>query len=165
VSTAPFQNPSSVAPDYRRPSRRAPGLGLRCRPLARINRLPELAADLVRLRVAAIVTPGSTAAAAAGKFRDYDHSDRLQRWRGPGRAWLPALTPGGNVTGVSSLSEEIGAKRLGLLQELVPRAARFAVLVNPNPLAEAFVTDLRPAQQTAKLNGAIGRISHVTRAH
>jgi putative ABC transport system substrate-binding protein len=47
---------------------------------------------------------------------------------------------------------ELGAKRLELLQELVPRAARFAVLVNPNnPLAEAFVTDVRAAA------AAIGR--------
>ena len=44
------------------------------------------------------------------------------------------------------MSGELGAKRLGLLQELVPRAARFAVLVNPNnPLVEAFVTDVRAA--------------------
>jgi putative ABC transport system substrate-binding protein len=44
------------------------------------------------------------------------------------------------------MSGELGAKRLGLLQELVPRATRFAVLVNPNnPLAEAFVTDVRAA--------------------
>jgi putative ABC transport system substrate-binding protein len=50
------------------------------------------------------------------------------------------------------MSGELGAKRLGLLQELAPRTARFAVLVNPdNPLAEAFVTDVRAAA------GAIGR--------
>jgi putative ABC transport system substrate-binding protein len=50
------------------------------------------------------------------------------------------------------MSGELGAKRLGLLQELVPRAARFVMLVNPNnPLAEAFVTDVRAA------GAAIGR--------
>ena len=60
--------------------------------------------------------------------------------------------PGGNVTGVSSMSGELGPKRLGLIQELVPSAARFAVLVNPdNPFTGAYVADLRAAA------AAIGR--------
>jgi putative ABC transport system substrate-binding protein len=54
--------------------------------------------------------------------------------------------PGGNVTGVNTMNEELSAKRLGLLLELVPGAARIAFLINPNsPSAEAVVTDMRAA--------------------
>ena len=112
------------------------------------DRLPELAADLVRLRVAVIATPGSTAAAAAAKSATTTIPIVFSAGGDPVQTGLVASLnrPGGNVTGVSSMSGELGAKRLGLLQELVPRAARFAVLVNPNnPLAEAFVADVRAA--------------------
>jgi putative ABC transport system substrate-binding protein len=112
------------------------------------DRLPELAADLVRLRVAVIATPGSTAAAAAAKSATTTIPIVFSAGGDPVLTGLVASLnrPGGNVTGVSSMSAELGAKRLGLLQELVPRAARFAVLVNPNnPLAEAFVADVRAA--------------------
>ena len=55
--------------------------------------------------------------------------------------------PGGNVTGVTNISAETGAKRVGLLHELLPRAARFAALVNPNDplLAEASIKETRAA--------------------
>jgi ABC-type uncharacterized transport system substrate-binding protein len=118
------------------------------------DRLPELVADLVRLRVAVIVTPGSTAAAAAAKSATTTIPIVFSAGGDPVQTGLVASLnrPGGNVTGVSSMSGELGAKRLGLLQELVPRAARFAVLVNPsNPLATAYVADLRAAA------AAIGR--------
>jgi putative tryptophan/tyrosine transport system substrate-binding protein len=118
------------------------------------NRLPELAADLVRLRVAVIATPGSTAAASAAKSATTTIPIVFSGGGDPVQTGLVASLnrPGGNVTGVSSMSGELGAKRLGLLQELVPRAARFVMLVNPNnPLAEAFVTDVRAA------GAAIGR--------
>jgi putative ABC transport system substrate-binding protein len=118
------------------------------------NRLPELAADLVRLRVAVIATPGSTAAASAAKSATTTIPIVFSGGGDPVQTGLVASLnrPGGNVTGVSSMSGELGAKRLGLLQELVPRAARFVLLVNPNnPLAEAFVTDVRAA------GAAIGR--------
>jgi putative ABC transport system substrate-binding protein len=117
------------------------------------GRLPELAADLVRLRVAVIATPGTAAAFAAKSAT----TTIPIVFSGGGDPVLTSLVaslnrPGGNVTGVSSMSGELGAKRLGLLQELVPRAARFVTLVNPNnPLAEAFVTDVRAAA------AAIGR--------
>src|SRR5262245_4920654 len=112
------------------------------------DRLPELAADLVRRQVAVIVTPGSTAATAAAKSATRTIPIVFSAGGDPVQTGLVASInrPGGNVTGVSSMSAELGAKRLGLLQELVPRAARFAVLVNPNnPLSEAFVADLRAA--------------------
>ena len=51
--------------------------------------------------------------------------------------------PGGNVTGVSFIASELGAKRLALLRELLPGAARIAVLVDPEwPLTERFVSEL-----------------------
>ena len=112
------------------------------------DRLPELAADLVRLRVAVIATPGSTAAAAAAKSATAAIPIVFSGGGDPVQTGLVASLnrPGGNVTGVSSMQGELGAKRLGLLQELAPRAMRIAVLVNPtNPLAEAFVADVRSA--------------------
>jgi putative tryptophan/tyrosine transport system substrate-binding protein len=118
------------------------------------DRLPDLAAELVRLRVAVIATPGSTAAAVAAKSATTTIPIVFSAGGDPVQTGLVASLnrPGGNVTGVSSMSGDLGAKRLGLLQELVPRAARFAVLVNPNnPLAEAYLTDVRAAA------AAIGR--------
>jgi ABC-type uncharacterized transport system substrate-binding protein len=118
------------------------------------DRLPKLAADLVRMRVAVIATPGSTAAAAAAKSVTDTVPIVFSGGGDPVEMGLVASLnrPGGNVTGVSSMSGELGAKRLGLIQELVPSAARFAVLVNPdNPLTGAYVADLRAAA------AAIGR--------
>jgi putative tryptophan/tyrosine transport system substrate-binding protein len=62
--------------------------------------------------------------------------------------------PGGNVTGVTSLLQELGAKRLGFLHELLPGAARFAVLVqesNPFKVHERVISDLRSAASTLGL--------------
>src|SRR5262245_54694554 len=112
------------------------------------GRLPELAAELVRLRVAVIVAPGSTTAAAAAKSATTIIPIVFSGGGDPVQTGLVASLnrPGGNVTGVSSMAGDLGTKRVGLLQELVPHAARLAVLVNPsNPLAEAFVADIRAA--------------------
>ena len=125
------------------------------------DQLTELAADLVRLRVAVIATPGSTTAAAAAKSATTTIPIVFSGGGDPVQTGLVASLnhPGGNVTGVSSMSGELGTKRVGLLQELVPRAARLAVLVNPNnPLAEAFVADIRAAAP------AIGRQIEVVTA-
>jgi putative ABC transport system substrate-binding protein len=59
--------------------------------------------------------------------------------------------PGGNVTGMSSMQQELVAKRLGLLHELLPGATRFAVLVNPNnPSTESVIADLQAAALTIR---------------
>jgi putative ABC transport system substrate-binding protein len=66
----------------------------------------------------------------------------------PVRAGLVATLnrPGGNVTGISIISTELGAKRLGLLRELRPEATRIAVLVDPKwPLAERFLSEVEAA--------------------
>src|SRR5262249_46801386 len=89
---------------------------------------------LVRMRVAVIATPGSTAAAAVAKAATDTIPIVFSGGGDPVETGLVASLnrPGGNVTGVSSMSGELGAKRLGLIQELVPSAAQFAVLVNPD---------------------------------
>jgi putative ABC transport system substrate-binding protein len=106
-------------------------------------RLPELAADLVRHQVnviAATSTPAAPAAVAATKTLPVVFSTASD----PVAFGLVASIrrPGGNVTGVSSFNAELGTKRLEILQELLPSAVVFAVLVNSdNPLTEQIVTD------------------------
>jgi putative ABC transport system substrate-binding protein len=116
-----------------------------------IDRLPELAADLVRRRVAVIATPGSVAAGLAAKAATATIPIVFSGGADPVQSGLVASfnRPGGNVTGFSTMSNEIGAKRLGHLHELLPGAARFAVLVNPNgPTAELQIKDAQAAAST-----------------
>jgi ABC-type uncharacterized transport system substrate-binding protein len=126
------------------------------------GRLPELAADLVRQRVAVIATLSSTAAAVAAKAATSSIPIYFLIADPPVELGLvnSLNRPGGNATGISDFGVGLGAKRLGLLHELLPGAARFGVLVNPdNPLVtESFVTEL----QTAAL--AIGRQIEVVTA-
>jgi putative ABC transport system substrate-binding protein len=113
------------------------------------ERLSELAAELVRRRVDVIVTPGSTAATLAARTATATIPIVFVVGVDPVKIGLVASLnrPGGNVTGVSDIGVELGAKRLALLHELLPEAARFAVLVNPdNPLVTgAFITELQAA--------------------
>jgi putative ABC transport system substrate-binding protein len=113
------------------------------------ERLPALAAELVRRRVDVIVTPVSTAATLAAKAATASIPIVFVIGADPVKIGLVTSLnrPGGNATGISDIGVELGAKRLGLLHGLLPAAARFAVLVNPdNPfITEAFVTELRTA--------------------
>jgi putative ABC transport system substrate-binding protein len=112
------------------------------------GRLPELAADLVRRRVAVIFIPGSAAAVLAAKAATTTIPIIFYTGADPVQAGLVSNfdRPGGNVTGVSTMNIELGAKRLGLLHDLLPRAARIAVLVNPsNALAGSVVADVQAA--------------------
>ena len=104
------------------------------------DRLPELAADLVQLRVAVIVSPG-VAATRAAKAATTSIPIVFGISNDPVRLGLVASLnrPGGNVTGFNSFSSELGAKALALLHELVPSITTVGFLENPNnPRYEAY---------------------------
>jgi len=118
------------------------------------ERLRDLAADLVRHRVGVIAMPSSAPAALAAKTATDTVPIVFSTGADPVALGLVASLnrPGGNMTGVITMNLELGAKRLGLLQELLPRAKQFVVLVNPTSrAAEPFSADVKAAA------AAIGR--------
>jgi len=119
------------------------------------DRLPALMADLVRRHVAIIATPGGTPAALAAKAATTTIPIVFGVAEDPVRLGLVAnlARPGGNATGVNFFLGEVLAKRLGLLHDLVPKAVRIAVLVNPAnaPTAEATLRDLPEAARAIGL--------------
>jgi putative ABC transport system substrate-binding protein len=118
------------------------------------DRLPSLMADLVRRQVDVIATPGSHPASLAAKAA----TDRIPIVFGVGEdpvkfGLVASLArPDGNATGINFLVQEVTAKRLALLRELIPKAARIGVLVNPANAATAEATT-REAQEAARVLG------------
>jgi len=124
------------------------------------DRLPALAADLVRRQVALIALGGLPPALAA-KAATSTIPIVFQMGVDPVEAGLVASLnrPGGNITGVSNLNVELGPKRLELVHELIPGRSSIALLVNPvNPNAEGLISQTGAAART------LGRNFHVVRA-
>src|SRR5262249_10963054 len=116
------------------------------------ERLPELAADLIRRGVNVIVTPGSGAAARAAKAATTTIPIVFSIVADPVQTGLVASLnrPGGNATGIGYMSTDIATKRLGLLHELKPHASHFAMLVNPRgDDAERLTKELKEAASAA----------------
>ena len=124
------------------------------------DRLPQLAADLVQRKVSVIAIPSSTPATVAAKkatttipivFGVAEDPVRLGLVTSLGR-------PGGNATGINFLTRELGAKRLGLLHELVPAATRIAVLANPADQVRVTPSIIKEVEAAAR---GIGLQIHV----
>jgi putative ABC transport system substrate-binding protein len=120
----------------------------------RFDRLSSVMADLVRRRVAVIATPGGIYAAQAAKAATTTIPIVFSVGDNPVKLGLVAslARPGGNATGYNFLLAEVGAKRLELLHELVPKAVRFAMLVNPENVPIAART-LREVPEAARARG------------
>jgi len=118
------------------------------------DRLPALAADLARRKAAVIFAYGGPRPTRAAKSATSTIPIVFTAATDPVAAGLVASLnrPGGNVTGIYSLANELGAKQLGLIREVVPTAITIALLVNPNtPGAEALPKNLQAAVRSLGL--------------
>jgi putative tryptophan/tyrosine transport system substrate-binding protein len=129
------------------------------------DRLPELAAELVRLRVAVISATGIVAAFAA-KAATTTIPIVFGVAEDPVRLGLVAslARPGGNLTGINFLTSELLAKRLELLRELLPATTRVAVLVNPTN-ATSTETTLRDVEAAARAMGLQIQVLNASTSH
>jgi putative tryptophan/tyrosine transport system substrate-binding protein len=120
----------------------------------RYDNVPALVADLVRRQVTVIATPATPVAALAAKAATSTIPIVFSAAQDPVQLGLIAslARPGGNVTGINYFSSELVAKRLRLLHDLVPKAVRVAVLVNPANALTAEPT-LREVQEAAHIIG------------
>ena len=125
------------------------------------KRLAEMAAELVRRRVAVIAAPGSLPAALAAKAATTTIPIVFMIAGDPVQLGLVASLnrPGSNLTGLSNLSTGVIGKRLGLLHELVPKATRFAALINVSPNAEFTAAELKAAASASGLQIEIFKAS------
>jgi putative tryptophan/tyrosine transport system substrate-binding protein len=116
------------------------------------DRLPDLAADLVRSQVA-VIAAQDTSSAMVAKAATTTIPIVFASGGDPVKLGLvPSLNrPGGNVTGVTFVVAELGAKQLGLLHELQPEAVRVGVLVDPNyPGTASFISDVQAAASSIR---------------
>ncbi len=117
------------------------------------NRLPELATDLARRKVALIITGGGSLPALAVKKVAPTMPVVFTIGADPVQVGLTASInrPGGTITGVTMLANDLVAKRLGFLRELVPKAATFGMLINPSNASAA--RDRREAETVSRASG------------
>jgi putative tryptophan/tyrosine transport system substrate-binding protein len=120
----------------------------------RIERLPDLAAELVQLQVAVIVPVGTAATRAAQAATPTIPIVMTGTTDPVAQGFVASLArPGGNITGVSNLMADLPRKRLEILKETVPHSARIAVLVNPaNPPATSMLHTLTVAAQALRVH-------------
>jgi putative tryptophan/tyrosine transport system substrate-binding protein len=116
------------------------------------DRLPNLAADLIRRHVLVIAATDTRSAIAAKAATTALPIVFASGGDPVGEGLVASLNrPSGNLTGVVFMASELGAKQLGLLHTLLPGAVRIGVLVDPNwPVTEAFLSDVRRAASTMK---------------
>ncbi|MFZ0115737.1 MAG: ABC transporter substrate-binding protein, partial [Xanthobacteraceae bacterium] len=129
------------------------------------DRLPALAADLVRRQVA-VIAAVANAAAVAAKAATSTIPIVFMATEDPVKLGFVAslARPGGNATGINFYSGELTGKRLGLLREVVPAATRVAVLVNPtNPLTTE--STLRDVQSAARAMGLQIQVVNASTSH
>jgi putative ABC transport system substrate-binding protein len=127
------------------------------------DRLPALAAELIKMRVAVLITMGD--AAYAAKAAQSASGDREVVPIVFGMGDDPVATglitslnrPGGHITGVTSFGHALGSKKLELLHQLVPAATSFGLLVNPN---QAGLMEVKDIEQAAPLLGLKTQILH-----
>jgi putative ABC transport system substrate-binding protein len=128
-----------------------------------LDRLPAMAADLVRRRVAVIAAPGSGPAALAAKAATTTIPIVFSGAVDPVQTGLVASLnrPGGNVTGFSEVGAELGPKRLGIMHQLMPGAFRFAMLVASNSPSDnpTVITNLQVAASAMGLQIEVFRAS------
>ena len=118
----------------------------------KFDRLPELAAELVRLKVDVIVSPGPTDTRAAKNATNTIPIVMAQDNDPVGSGFVASLArPGGNITGLASLSPEMSGKQLELLKEIVPKLSRLAIIGNStNP------GDAQALRETVLAAGSFG---------
>jgi len=130
--------------------------------LGQYDRLPSMAAELVRRPVSVVASTGGEPAVLAAKAATSTIPIVFTTGGDPVKQGLVASfsRPGGNATGISLLTNTLEPKRLGLLSELVPRSATIGVLVNPNnPAAQGQLNDIQEGARASHLRIHVSRAS------